>query len=119
MKENTLSLPLTPPTSADSATEAELRETEELLRSFRLSPMPAPAKRRMYFTLLQQRNRFSARFRYPAAAASLLLLAVVALGLHTAGDAFPAYVPICACMSGLLLLTSPCGRLQVGHCRIL
>lgn len=115
MKEN----PTENPLCADDLPEAALKETEELLRSFRLSPVPTPVKARMHFTLLQQRSRSLTRFRYQAAAASLVLLAVSALGLPAAGDTAPAYVPLCACTAGLLLLTAPSGRLKVGHCRIL
>lgn len=100
----------------EALSEAELRELENELRRFRLSPLPPAVHQRMLTAAVSEHRRFAPRSycRYIAPASAMVMLAVVAVSLPQVPDApTPIYVPMLACLAGLLMLTVlPLGRVR-------
>lgn len=88
--------------------DAELQELEAALRRFRPSPMPDVVQKRMISAVTAERPRAVQKnyCRYIAPVAAMLMLSVVAFNLPQVPDTpTPLYVPILACLSGILMLT--------------
>lgn len=88
--------------------DADLRELEAELRRFRSAPLPPAVQQRMLaaVTSVALRPSLKSYSRYLAPVTALLLLAVVGYSLPQVPNApTPFYVPVLACMAGILMLT--------------
>lgn len=96
--------------TANAVQDAELRELEAELRRFRPAPLPPAVQQRMLAAVTAtapchaQKITYS---RYLAPLTALFLLAIVAFSLpQVPNTPTPFYVPLLACLAGVLMLTS-------------